>query len=153
MTDQDRRTRGVLIALLAGVALVVVIALVAVFTRGGTTTFDPGTPEGVVQEYSRAVIAGDVDAARSLLIPEIADDCERTGGGTGDHRVTLSKATVTGDSARVEVVVATIYGSGPLGADEYESDGVFGLERVDGDWRIATTPWELAVCFESGAGL
>jgi hypothetical protein len=153
MTDHDKRTRGVLIALLAGVALVIVIALIAVFTRGGTATLDPESPEGVVQQYSQAVIEGDTPAAIELLIPEIAEDCRRTGGGDGDHRVTLTETTVNGDSARVEVVIATVYGSGPLGPDEYESDGVFQLEQVGGQWLIATTPWELTVCDQSGAGL
>lgn len=151
MTEHRGRTRGLLIGLGAAVAAVVVVALVAVFARGGAATFDPASPEGVVQQYSRAVIDGDADAAKELLVPEEAEACEDTGIPGGDMRVTHSRTREDGDRVRVDVVVTSTYGYGPLGADEYSAEGTFRLERVDGDWRIATTPWELAVCYDTGA--
>ena len=66
MSEDARRPRWALVALLAGVGLVVVIALVAVFARGGPTQYDADTPEGVVQRYSQAVVDGD-EARRADL--------------------------------------------------------------------------------------
>lgn len=150
MSDAARRSRITLIALAAGVALVVVVALIAVFTRGGAAPLDAATPEGVVQRYSQAVVAGDPETAIDYLAPEVADACERTTTGDSDMRVTLLETTERDDTAHVRVLVVTVYGTGPLGADEYESEEAFDLVDVGGKWLIETTPWQLTVCEQSG---
>ena len=150
MSEPARRSRITLLALAAAVILVVVVALIAVFARGGAAPLDPATPEGVVQRYSQAVVDGDVETALTYLVPEVAESCERIPGTGDDLRITLAETTERDSSARVEVLVVTVYGSGPLGADEYESEEVFDLVRVDGDWLIETAPWQLAVCAEGG---
>lgn len=150
MTDTDPRSRRTLIALAAAVILVVGVALIAVFARGGAVLLDPATPEGVVQRYAQAVVDGDVETAVTYLVPEIADSCERMWGGGDDLRITLADTTERGSSARVEVLIVTVYGSGPFGADEYESEEAFDLARVDGRWLIETAPWQLVVCTEGG---
>lgn len=137
-------------ALLAAVGLVVVIALVVVFTRGGPAEFAEDTPEGVVQRYSQAVVDGDTQKALGYLVPELADDCERIPLGSEDRRVTLLETDERPDGTRVHVMIATVYGSGPLGSSEYETEGVFDLVSADGGWLIETAPWELAVCAEGG---
>ncbi|MDT0180333.1 hypothetical protein Q9S36_08950 [Microbacterium sp. ARD31] len=151
MSEDARRSRLVMIALLATVALVVVVALIVVFTRGGAAQFDEDTPEGVVQRYSQAVVEGDTRTALEYLPPDVAEYCERVTPGTEDRRVTLLQTTERDDSARVEVLIATVYGTGPLGSDEYETEGVFELVAADGGWLIETAPWELAICFDSAA--
>ncbi|MCR2811365.1 MULTISPECIES: hypothetical protein [unclassified Microbacterium] len=151
MTDDHvRRSRAALIALISGVVLVVVVALIAVFARGGPALLDPATPEGVVQRYSQAVVDGDVSEALSYLAPDVADSCERIPLGTEDRRLTLLESSEREDTARVRVLVVTVYGSGPLGAGEYESEEVFELVRLDGDWAIDMAPWQLAVCVAGG---
>ncbi|WP_194408657.1 DUF4878 domain-containing protein [Microbacterium cremeum] len=150
MSEDAGPSRVFLWALLAVMGLVVVVALIVVFARGGTTQFDPETPEGVVQRYAQAVSDGDVRTALTYLAPEIADSCERVHPGTEDHRMTLVDTTERDGTARVEVIVATIYGSGPLGADEYQSEEAFDLVREDGSWFIETAPWQFTVCIESG---
>jgi hypothetical protein len=150
MSDAARRSRTTLIALVSGVVLVVVIALIAVFARGETTQLDAGTPEGVVQRYAQAVVDGDVPTALSHLVPDVADECERVPPLGDDVRVTLLETTERDDTARVRVLVVRVYDTGPLGADEFESEEVFDLVEVDGEWLIETAPWQLAVCFENG---
>lgn len=144
-----RRLRTTMVALIVVVLVVVVVALVAVFAGSSPAQYDEGTPEGVVQRYSQAVIDGDHEAALSYLVPEIADTCESISQDGEDHRVTLLETTERDDTARVEVLVATVYGSGPFGTSEYENEGVFDLEKIGGDWLISTTPWELAVCVQT----
>lgn len=150
MSDTARRSRITLIALISGVVLVVVIALIAVFTRGETAELDAGTPEGVVQRYSQAVVDGDVPTALTYLVPEVADECDRISQGSEDIRLTLLETTERDQTARVRVLIVTVYGTGPLGADEYESEDVFDLVKVGDEWLIETSPWQLAVCAESG---
>jgi hypothetical protein len=147
MTEEPRRRRWPLIALLGGVVLVVVIALIAVFTRGGPAEYPADTPEGVVQRYSQAVIDGDLTTAREYLVPDLADSCERVEPGADDYRITLVDTQGRDDTARVEVIVSTISGSGPLGPNEYESDEVFLLEKVGGSWLISSAPWQVTFCY------
>ncbi|MGO4692518.1 hypothetical protein [Glaciibacter sp. 2TAF33] len=131
---------GVIIAL-------VVVALVVVFTRGAPRQLDPSSPAGVVQRYSEAVIAGDESAAGRYLTAEVVARC--TGGEshvTDDIRVVLVSTTERDDSADVTVSIVTSYPGGPFDRAESESDGVFDLVRVAGQWRIDTTPWPLTVC-------
>lgn len=136
-----------LVVILAVLGVLVVVALIAVFTRGEPEPLDPGTPEGVVQQYSAAVIDGDEAAAEEFLVPEIVEDCVRmpTSGSEG-MRVTLVDSTERDDTADVEVLIVTTYGDGPFGSSEYEERGVFDLVRVDGEWLIETAPWPLAIC-------
>jgi hypothetical protein len=148
MSDTARASRLTLIALAAAVALVVVVALIAVFARGGPAPLDADTPEGVVQRYAQAVVDGDLETAEGYLVPELVESCERVSRGADDLRITLEETTERDDRARVEVLVVTVYGSGPLGPDEYESEEAFDLVRVDGEWRIETAPWDLTVCVD-----
>ena len=146
MSDDARRSRAVLIALIAGVGVVVVIALIAVFTRGGPAQFDADTPEGVVQRYSQAVADGDTSGAMEYLSSDVVDDCIRVPQNNDERRVTLLETTQKDDTARVVVLIATSYESGGLGGGEYESEGIFELTNDGGTWLIEVAPWELAVC-------
>ena len=148
MDDEAPRPRWALIALIAGILVVVVIALIAVFARGGPTQFAADTPEGVVQRYSQAVIAGDTAAAMTYLVPEVAESCTATPTGTDDYRLTLLETTEREQTARVEVLIATVYGSGPLGTNEYEYEDSFDLVKDGDGWLIDVAPWELAICEE-----
>ncbi len=150
MTDTARRTRITLIALFAGVLLVVVVALVAVFARGGAAPLDPGTPEGVVQRYSQALVDGDVDTALTYVVPEIADSCVPRFVSDEDVRISVLESTERDDTANVRVLIVTVYGTGPLGVDQYEAESAFTLAKVDGDWLVEVAPWRLAACEDMG---
>ena len=144
MSDTDRRSRLTLVALIGGVVLVVVIALIAVFARGGTAPRDLATPEGVVQRYSQAVVDGDAQTALTYVVPGVADACVRRFVSDEDARITVLETTERDDTAHVRVLIVTVYGTGPLGADEYEAESSFDLVKVDGDWRVEVAPWRLA---------
>lgn len=136
--------------LLAVVVAVVVVAIIAIFTRSAPTLYAEDTPEGVVQRYSQAVIDGEIGEAESYLVPDVVDDCFRMVTETGDRQVILVDTNESGDTATVEVRIVTTYGSGPFGANQYETESRFELDRDGGRWLIAVSPWELAVC-ENGA--
>lgn len=136
-----------LIVILGVIGLLVIVALVVVFTTGEPEPLDETTPEGVVQRYSAAVIEGDEAAAIEYLVPELGDSCERTAIGPVDGmRVTLVSSTEREDSADVKVLMVTSYDSGLFGSSEYEEEAVFDLVEADGGWLIESAPWSLSVC-------
>lgn len=137
-----------LLGILAAIAVLVVIAVVVVFTSGGPALREPGTPERAVQDYAAAVIDGDHTAAAELLTPSWKEDCEGMGYGmeTGNLRLTLISTQERGDTATVTVAVAVSDDGGPFGGSSYEHEDAFQLERADDDWLISSVPWELAVC-------
>ena len=139
--------------LLSVIGALVVIALLVVFTGGEPEKLDPDTPEGVVQAYTAAIIDGDEQAAGEYLTEGAFEGCEDFDRGPTDNpRVTLVSTTVRAESADVKVSIVTSYGSGPFGADEYETQGVFDLVLADGTWLIEDAPYELSFCPNPKAG-
>lgn len=137
-----------LLIVLGVILLLIVVALSVVFSRGEPETLDAATPEGVVQRYSAAVIAGDEQAALRYLTPAIRNDCERFSDlQTDDLRLVLVSTTERATSADVQVsIVSTTADTGPFGSSEYEVEGTFDLVNIDGAWLIENSPWELAIC-------
>jgi len=136
-----------LIVILSVIGVLVVVALVVVFTRGTPAPLDESTPEGVVQRYAAAVIAGDEAAALEYLVPELRDDCQRIEPGpVQDMRVTLLSSTERDDTADVRVLITTTYDGGPFSSSTYEEEGEFDLVADGESWLIESTPWPLTVC-------
>lgn len=147
MSTASGKPDRTLVVLLSVIGALVVIALVVVFTGGEPEQLDADTPEGVVQAYSAAVIDGDEQAAGEFLTEGAFKDCEDFDRGPTDNlRVTLISTTERAESADVKVSIVTSYGSGPFGADEYETEGVFDLVADNGAWLIDDAPYELAIC-------
>ncbi len=150
MPTDARHTDRTLVVIISIVAAIAILALVVVFTRGTPPPLDPSTPEGVVQVYAQAVIAGDTPGAIELLTQDVREHCDRADRGpTTDLRLTLTSTAVTGDSAVVRVLMAGDSGGGLFlfGTSSYESEDSFSLLREDGVWKIDTAPWALAVCY------
>jgi hypothetical protein len=140
-----------LIVIVSLIAAVVVLALIVVFTRGAPAALDPATPEGVVQSYSQAVIAGDRAAALDLLTADVRENCDRAEPyATTGLRVTLISTNVTGDNALVRVTISSNSGGGAFGGSDYESESTFSLTKEGGAWRLNTAPWELTLCYNQG---
>jgi hypothetical protein len=136
-----------LLVVLAVIAALVIVALIVVFGRGEPEPLDESTPEGVVQRYTAAVIAGDEAEATGYLVPGIADDCVRIETAPVDRmRITLVSTTERDDSADVEVLISWSYDEGPFGGSGVEERGTFDLVRVDDGWRIESAPWPLTIC-------
>lgn len=141
------RPDRILLAILAALAVLVIVALAVVFTRGDPVPLDPGTPAGVVQRYAAAVIDGDETAAAAYLSAAARKRCGEGGrSGLDRLRVTLAGTTERADSADVRVLITFIEGGGPFGSSEYQTEGVFDLVKTGDGWLIDRAPWELAVC-------
>lgn len=146
-TPAAQGTDRTLVVVLIIVAVLIVAALVAVFARGAAPQFDPSTPEGTVQRYSSAVVANDLETARSLHVASMSSEgCVPTfGWTTSSLRLALVDTQVSGDNAVVTVTVTQGY-AGPFSGD-YSYDDRFELERAPGgDWFVSVAPWNLQVC-------
>jgi len=163
MTEQPGTPRGLsadtpgksrdtaLLVALSIIGILVVVALIAVFSRGTPGMLDADTPEGVVQRYSAAVIDGDELTAAEYLTPGAVEDCEDYGSdGSESMRVTLVSTTERDASADVRVSITTTYGSRPFGVSESEFVDEFDLVTIDGVWLIDTAPWPLTICPKAG---
>lgn len=135
----------ILIAILSAIALLVIVALAVVLTRGEPELLDGSTPQGVVQRYSTAVIDGDKATATSYLT-EAATSCSFRETGPLPTRVVLISATERDNSALVKVSVVNSGSGGPFGPSEYEMEDRFSLVRTDGKWLIDQAPYQLMWC-------
>lgn len=136
-----------LVIVLAVIVAIVLVALAAILLRGGSEELDPASPEGVVQQYSTAVIGGDEPTAMALLSDRLTTDCEKLPIYTSDGiRVTLLSTTERDESASVSVLIRISYGSDPFGSGESESRQEFELVKEQGEWKIDQSPYELALC-------
>jgi hypothetical protein len=149
MTHAAAGARRNLIILLAVIAILVIVSLVVVFTRGEPELLDESTPEGVVQRYAMAVVDGDDDQAADYLSDSARDQCGTVEGTLSDDlRVTLVSTDQREDSADVRVQISRNTG-GAFGSEySYEED--FRLVQEGDNWLIETVPWELAVCVMVG---
>ncbi|KZE91831.1 hypothetical protein [Microbacterium sp. TNHR37B] len=145
-----RKPDRALLVVVGVIVAIVIVALVVVFTRGEGEPLDEGTPAGVVQRYTQAVLDGDRDAATRYLIADLAEDCGRVDPGpVGDTRMTLLRARERADTATVDVSLVTRDRGGLFGAGEYQQDDAFSLEKEGGAWRIRTSPWIFTICEEA----
>jgi hypothetical protein len=152
MTVPPRPDRT-LITVLAIIAGLVAVALAVVFFRGQPEPLPDSTPAGVVQRYAAAVLDGDEAATRRYSTDGRYGTGQPDGPCTrmerpaaGALRVTLVSTVEHADTAEVHVVLATSNGGGPFGNSEYETEAVFNLERVNGNWLVATAPWQFTIC-------
>jgi len=132
------------------IGLLVVVALLVVFTRGEPAQLAADTPGGVVQRYSAAALNGDETTAAGYLSAAALTECDPdtsvAASAEDDIRITLVETTERDTSADVRVLIVTSYGGGPFGSSEYESEDAFDLVKVGGDWLIDEAPWQLTVC-------
>lgn len=137
----------ILLGILTTIALLVIVALGVVFTRGDPAVLDESTPQGVVQRYSTAVIDGDTATANSYLTEAASSLC---GGfhesGPLPARVVLVSTTERDNSALVKVSVVGSGSGGPFGPSEYEMEDRFSLVKTDGKWLIEQAPYQLLSC-------
>lgn len=131
--------------------LVIAAAVVAVVRQ--PASFEPGTPEAVVQQYLEAVIAEEPEAAWALLTPRLqarctVDDLERRSYRRDRGRIVLVDSSVRDETARIQLKFTAAFSDGAFGIDEYSHQERFDLRLVDGKWRISESPWPFYWCSE-----
>lgn len=140
---------GSLLAIGGGIAVLVVVAVVAVVLLGSreAPAFSADTPEGVVQRHLAAVEEEDYETAWGYLSGDVQSDLSvdeyrraaRDYGyyGSQSRRVLFDRSEVEGERARVWLTVEEYYDGGPFGGgDTYRSTREIALVREGGEWRI-----------------
>jgi hypothetical protein len=136
-----------LLAVLAAIAVLVIVALAVVLTRGEPAPLAESTPAGVAQRYAAAAIAGDEAAAAAYLTPAARKKCSAEARPVARNlRVTLVSTIERPESADVRVLITVSEPGGPFGSAEYQVEDVFDLVRSGDGWLIDTAPWQLSVC-------
>ena len=130
----------------SGAALGVLVVLAAAFSFVGDSELDPGTPEGVVQDYVRAVIAGDRPAARSYLADELDGCGTRFPRHLADHAYRIEWLDTTLGDGEAWVTVS-VDGSDPGIFGGYRpANYEFRLISEAGGWRITHQEWPWHEC-------
>jgi len=138
--------RGLLV-IVSVIALLVIVALAVVFSRGEPELLDESTPQGVVQRFSTAVIDGDTAKANSYLTEAARSSCSAyRESGPLPTRVVLISATERDNTALVKVSVVSAGSGGPFGPSEYEIEDRFSLVKTDGKWLVDQAPYQLQSC-------
>ncbi|WP_434994439.1 hypothetical protein [Arthrobacter sp. Ld5] len=147
MHAERKQIDRLLLVIVAGIAVLVIVAVAVVFTRGEPDALDGSTPAGVVQRYSTAVLDGDTAAATAYLTESARSECRAVlGDPPSPARVVLISTDEREDSALVRVSVVSSDQGGPFGPSEYEMEDRFSLQKMDGQWRIDQAPYQLLVC-------
>ncbi|NND03380.1 MAG: hypothetical protein HKN91_11390 [Acidimicrobiia bacterium] len=137
-----------------GVGLVALVALAAaVVALRSPATFEPGSPEAVVQEYVNAILDEDLNAALALLTPAARASCDIED--LEDHyirgeqsRIVLIDSEIDGSDATVELEFNAATGDNPFDLYEYSFEQKFKLRQIDGAWRLSATEWPFYRCTE-----
>jgi hypothetical protein len=109
-------------------------------------TFDPATPEGVVQNYLKAVFDGDEAASLAFMQPTLADRC-RQDSTSLDYRTDGARAFLDGtsiDGDRASVAIEIRHSSD--GIDEWIENETIWLDRSENSWQISEPPWPYWDC-------
>jgi len=137
-----------ILALLVGAVVLLAVLAGVVVGRRTAPDLDPHTPEAVVQEYLKAVIAGDYPVAAKLLSP--ASGCSAADAATtyvpGSAQIVLDHSAVNGEHAVVTVDVTEGSGDDPFGSSGYSRVEHISLQRDGGVWKITGSPWLLPSC-------
>ncbi len=137
----------VLAVFVGAVVLLAVLAGVLVTNRAAPS-LSPDTPEGVVQQYLKAVFAGDYPVAAALLSPSSGCKVSDVAAAYAPEsaQVVLDHTAVTGDHAVVTLKVTEGSGSGPFESSGYSHKERITVQREGGVWKIASSPWLLSPC-------
>ena len=152
MTSSKRFLIGFSIAIVVLAAAAISIALL---TQGNNIVLEPeNTPQGTVQRFLIAIQDKDYPKAYSYLKVETKNQpmpytysdflnevTHPWSTGTA-WKATLSKTTVTGDSATVEVIVDTLRPGGPFQDPVNTQTVTFQMTKVDNTWYVSN-PYSL----------
>ena len=142
-----------LLGILAGIVLLLLVALLSVLAlRQSTPDLPAGTPGGVVQRFYNALEQRDYAQAYSFLGGAITNTLRledfvtfnaQNGSNGQQTRGRIDSEKTTGDQSTVTVSVTHFYSSGgPFsGSSEYTTSETFTLRREAGVWRITSLPY------------
>ena len=142
----DRHSQIALIVI-GGIA-VALVAVAIVIAIQPPLEFDRGTPEGTVQAYFQAVLDEDEELAFSYLDEHLGTVCSGREFGyvtPSSARIVIAQTEITGNQARVDVVITESWGEGPFGGGSNTFDETLVMTRHGDRWLISRAPWPIDV--------
>lgn len=140
----DQKANKVLLIVVAVIAVVALVVSVAV--NKPSKQLDRSTPEGAVQAYLAAVVAGDFEAAAKWLDTKgncTVDDLDRAYY-VSDVQINLKSSTESSNSAVVKIGVENSNGD-PFGGT-FTEDHTLRLVKSANGWLISGIPWPMYEC-------
>ncbi|MEW5960659.1 MAG: hypothetical protein AB1801_23290 [Chloroflexota bacterium] len=148
------KTDKFLIGIVSGIVVLVIIAVIAVLTRGQAEEYiADDTPAGVVHNYFLALHRQDYNKAYGYLSDELKakPDLDQfittvdNAGARSEDALKIGESTITGDRAQVEVSITTYSrGGGPfeLGGESYTNrDNAHLRLAAAGRWQLIEFPY------------
>lgn len=139
-------------------AVLVTVAIVA-FPR--TESFEPGSPEAVVQQFIEAGLDDDETSALDLLTSSARrscvsefDDRQSSPAYFGDElRAILQSTTIDGDDATVDIEFRRSNADDPFDSTTRTFESRYTLIRVGDEWQVDRAGWPSAFvrCTEGGS--
>jgi hypothetical protein len=131
-------------------ALVVLTIGLVVFSGHNVASYPENTPEGVVQRFLQSWQSGDyqkafsytqvVENGKTLTYQDLMPYPVSPPNSNSSWRASLGKATTTGNSSVIEVIVDRLQPSGPFGNPVYSQSVFFNLTDINGTWYITQRP-------------
>jgi len=156
-----------LIAIVAGVVLLVSVVLALALLRPNQPSYQPDdTPEGVAHNYLLALQLEDYERAYGYLSPTLPgypDDAETFERNVRDNRwsfgyhdddvsLAVEAVNVSGDKAKIVVRKIEFYRGGLFDSGQYSTTFDMTLRRDEGTWKVVDSDRYWANCWESSRG-
>lgn len=153
-----------LIAIVAGIILLVVVAFILTLNREEPTYQAEDTPEGIAFNYLLAIQKEEYARAYGYLSPSLRNypaTLQAFEDDIGDNPwdfhnrqenlLAIRETDINGDHATVKVYETTYYGGGDLfNSGQYTYAFDMKLELEDGVWKIVDSPYYFAWCWTHG---
>lgn len=140
-----------LIGIVAGVVLLVGVAIAVVLLRSDDASYQPDdTPEGVAHNYLLALQQEDYERAYGYLSPtlsgypassqeftkDVEDHAWSFSRDDDDVSLAVESVKVTGDRARVSVRQTTFYSGGVFDSGQHTTNFDMTLRREGDEWQV-----------------
>ncbi|WP_298816081.1 hypothetical protein [Chloroflexus sp.] len=144
-----------LLGIVGGSILLIIVAVVVVFTRANPEYRSGSNPDDVVFNYILALERGDYERAYSFLSPALPgyprsaqamrQQLQRPFPSEEDVSYDIASVTINGDQATVTAREIVIYrGSGLFGGGQSTSTYTFELQQTPDGWRlIGSSNWRV----------
>ena len=141
-----------LIGIIAGIGLLVVVAIIMVLTRGqGEDYIADDAPAGVVHNYFLALQRKDYDRAYSYLADDLQSkpdldkfirDMDSQRYGSSEASLQMGETRLDDERSQVDVSITTYSGGGIFDSGSYSSQETAHLRLdAEGKWKLISFPY------------
>lgn len=135
-----------MLVVILGLLGVVTIAVLSLTVGRSVKTYDPGSVEGVTQNYLQAVFDGKFDEAATYLATDSECDASDLDRAFIQQDIRISFAEVSTDGDRSMIRITAEIPNGRAFGGYFEEQHSLRLVLQGGEWRLTGIPWPLYDC-------